>query len=184
MIRYFLARGDRGGSATITEGLEFVTCSNPPPLVQIATLYMKTYCTACKREGFIAPAGPRLPGTAPNGQQWALSGDINACGCSPPPVFHAERSMKMFVGDEYAVGPTARGNEHSAPPFASEQYDEQYVLKNAKTGRPLACVPYRIHTSSGRVLSGMTDSTGHTQRVATSYAERLRIEIVENNNAS
>lgn len=105
MIRYFLARGDRGGSATITEGLEFVTCSNPPPRVQIATLYMKTYCTACKREGFIAPAGPRLPGTAPNGQQWALSGDINACGCSPPPVFHAERSMKMIVTSHEAAEP-------------------------------------------------------------------------------
>ena len=42
MIRYFLAKGDRAGSATITEGLEGVTCSNPPPRVQIATLYMKT----------------------------------------------------------------------------------------------------------------------------------------------
>jgi hypothetical protein len=44
MIRYFLAKGDRAGSATITEGLEGVTCSNPPPRVQIATLYMKTHC--------------------------------------------------------------------------------------------------------------------------------------------
>ena len=79
MIRYFLARGDRGGSATITEGLEHVTCSNPPPPVQIATLYMRTYCTACKQDGFIAPKGPRLPGTGPNGKPWALSGDINVC---------------------------------------------------------------------------------------------------------
>jgi hypothetical protein len=42
MIRYFLAKGDRAGSATITEGLEGVICSNPPPRVQIAKLYMKT----------------------------------------------------------------------------------------------------------------------------------------------
>ncbi len=61
MIRYFLAKGDRAGSATITEGLEHVTCSNPPPRVQIATLYMKTWCPACKREGYIAPTGPRQP---------------------------------------------------------------------------------------------------------------------------
>jgi len=27
MIRFFLAKGDRGGSATITEGLEHVTSS-------------------------------------------------------------------------------------------------------------------------------------------------------------
>jgi hypothetical protein len=38
MIRYFLARGDRAGSAVITEGLKNVTCSNPPPEVNIATL--------------------------------------------------------------------------------------------------------------------------------------------------
>ncbi|WP_426396796.1 M35 family metallo-endopeptidase [Ralstonia sp. R-29] len=103
MIRYFLARGDRAGSATIVEGLPSITCSNPPPAVQIATLYMKTYCTACKREGFIAPEGPRHAGTGPNGKPWALSGDINVCGCHPAPVFYAERAMKMsFTSEEVA----------------------------------------------------------------------------------
>lgn len=105
MIRYFLACGDRGGSAVITEGLPSVICSNPQPKVQIATLYMKTWCEACKREGFIAPRGPRLPGTGPNGQPWALSGDINVCGCTPPPVFHAVRGMKMMLTAEEATTP-------------------------------------------------------------------------------
>lgn len=71
MIRYFLAKGDQGGSATITEGLEGVTCSNPPPRVHIATLYMKTYCTACKQEGLWprwAHAGPALDQTASPGR--------------------------------------------------------------------------------------------------------------------
>ncbi|MBY4867665.1 hypothetical protein DIE14_14385 [Burkholderia sp. Bp9017] len=184
MIRYFLARGDRGGSATITEGLESVTCSNPPPRVQIATLYMKTYCSACKQEGFVSPKGPRLPGRAPNGQPWALSGDVNACGCNPPPVFHAERGMRMFVGHTSAVESKEPGNGISHRPIADAEYDEQYVLKNAKTGRPLARVSYRIHTSSGELFSGTTDSMGHTQRVATRCAEKLRIEIVEKNDAA
>ncbi|MCA8258893.1 hypothetical protein LGM89_37055, partial [Burkholderia sp. AU31624] len=95
MIRYFLAKGDRAGEAVIVEGLDRVTCSNPPPMVHIATLDMKTYCSACKREGYIAPQGPRWPGTGPNGKQWALSGDINVCGCNPPPIFYAERGMRM-----------------------------------------------------------------------------------------
>jgi hypothetical protein len=85
MIRTFLAKGDRAESAVITEGLDSVTCSNPPPAAHIATLGMKTYCSACKREGYIAPRGPRRPGTGPNGKQWALSGDINMCGCKPAP---------------------------------------------------------------------------------------------------
>lgn len=178
MIRYFLAKGDRGGSATIIEGLECVTCSNPPPRVQIATLYMKTYCTACEQVGFVAPKGPRLPGRAPNGQGWALSGDINACGCSPPPVFYAERGMRMRVGD-VVTERKELGDDHSHSSVAGAECDEQYVLKNEKTGQPLVCVPYRIHTSSGRVFSGMTDRAGHTQRVATRHSEKLRIEIVE-----
>jgi hypothetical protein len=103
MIRYFLARGDRAGDAVITEGLDSVTCSNPPPSVNIATLGMKTYCSACKQEGFIAPRGPRLPGSAPNGKQWALSGDINICGCNPSPIFYAERGMSMSITPQKAV---------------------------------------------------------------------------------
>ncbi|MCA8277205.1 hypothetical protein LGN17_32480 [Burkholderia sp. AU30280] len=184
MIRHFLAKGDRGGNAVITEGLEFVTCSNPPPRVQIATLYMKTYCTACKREGFIAPEGPRLPGTGPNGQQWALSGDINACGCHPPPVFYAERGMRMVIGNEYLAAQKGQGSGNFQSTADDAGYDEQYVLRSERTGSPLARVPYRIHTSSGKLFSGVTDCAGCTQRVATSRAENLRIEIVENNDAS
>ena len=55
MIRSFLGMGDRGGEATVIEGLDSVSCSNPPPRIQISTLYMKTWCNACKQEGYIAP---------------------------------------------------------------------------------------------------------------------------------
>jgi len=100
----FSGEGDRAGNAVIIEGLPNCICENPPPPVQIATLYMKTYCMACKREGFIGPKGPRRPGTAFNGKPWALSGDINICGCNPPPVFYAERGMSMtFTAEEVAT---------------------------------------------------------------------------------
>jgi hypothetical protein len=133
MIRYFLARGDRAGSAMITDRLEHVMCSNPPPRVQIATLDMKTYCTACKREGYIAPKGARRPGTGPNGKPWALSGDINVCGYNPPPVFYAERGMKMtFTSQEVATlttkgtGSTATEAQSTTATRASvSTYDEQ-----------------------------------------------------------
>ncbi|WP_431824297.1 hypothetical protein [Burkholderia sp. F1] len=178
MIRYFLARGDRGGSATITEGLEHVTCSNPPPRVHIATLYMKTYCTACKQEGFIAPKGPRRPGTGPNGKPWALSGDINVCGCNPSPVFYAERGMSMSFTTEQAAGLTGqRKSEFRSASANSVEYGERYFLSDADRGQPLSGIRYRIRTASGRIFSGVTDSSGHTQRVATSSAETLQIEI-------
>ncbi len=129
MIRYFLARGDRAGSATIIEGLSNVTCSNPPPSVQIATLYMKTYCTACKREGFIAPKGPRHKGSGPNGKPWALSGDVNICGCNPPPVFYAVRAMKMtFTSEELA-----QMNAPVAPAYVPQRADTQEYAHEKRT---------------------------------------------------
>ncbi|KVC85817.1 hypothetical protein [Burkholderia ubonensis] len=185
MIRYFLAKGDRGGSATITEGLEHVTCSNPPPRVHIATLYMKTYCTACKQAGFIAPKGPRLYGTGPNGKPWALSGDINVCGCNPSPIFYAERNMRMvFTGEEAA---TLTGQSGSAPRssvVSHGTHDEQYVLSDVDTGEPLARVRYRIRTASGQVFDGVTDAAGYTQRITTTDAESLHLEIVRDENAT
>lgn len=183
MIRYFLAKGDQGGSATITEGLERVTCSNPPPRMHIATLYMKTYCTACKQEGYIAPKGPRWPGTGPNGKPWALSGDINVCGCNPPPVFYAERGMSMsFTADQAAALTGQNRNEPRSALATHANHDEQYVLRHTNTGRPLQYIRYRIRTASGLVFSGVTDASGHTQRVATSGAEKMIIEIIEGNN--
>ncbi|KVT95535.1 hypothetical protein WK59_28775 [Burkholderia ubonensis] len=185
MIRAFLARGDRAGSAVITEGLPTVTCSNPPPMVHIATLDMKTYCTACKQEGYIAPRGPRWPGTGPNGKGWALSGDINVCGCNPPPIFHAERNMHMvFTGEEAA---TLTGQSRSAPRssvVSHGTHDEQYVLSDVDTGEPLARVRYRIRTASGQVFDGVTDAAGYTQRITTTDAESLHLEIVRDENAS
>ncbi|AOK62852.1 hypothetical protein [Burkholderia ubonensis] len=185
MIRAFLAQGDRAGSAVITEGLPTVTCSNPPPMVHIATLDMKTYCTACKQEGYIAPRGPRWPGTGPNGKGWALSGDINVCGCNPPPIFHAERNMHMvFIGEEAA---TLTGQSRSAPHssvVSHGTHDEQYVLSDVDTGEPLVRVRYRIRTASGQVFDGVTDATGYTQRITTTDAESLHLEIVRDENAS
>ncbi|MBR7943502.1 hypothetical protein [Burkholderia cenocepacia] len=176
MIRSFLAKGDRAGSAIITEGLDTVTCSNPPPAVQIATLGMKTYCTACKQEGSIAPKGPRWPGTGPNGKQWALSGDINVCDCSPPPVFYAERNMRMIFTAEEAAALTGKGTPRSLLEIHTE-HDEQFFLCDTNTGRPLAHVKYRIRTASGKVFCGATDATGHTSRIVTSSRETMDIEI-------
>ncbi|WP_174998015.1 hypothetical protein [Burkholderia lata] len=182
MIRYFLAQGDRGGSAVITEGLPTVTCSNPPPRVHIATLDMKTYCTACGQKGFIAPKGPRWPGTGPNGKPWALSGDINVCGCNPPPVFYAERAMRMSFTTEQVAALTGPIRNHAdSAPAADGRHGEQYVLCDEQSGRPLACVRYRIYTASGQVFSGVTDLEGNTRRVTTRHAEKLRLEVVEEN---
>ncbi|AXF22377.1 hypothetical protein CUJ89_17545 [Burkholderia pyrrocinia] len=176
MIRYFLAKGDRARDAVIIEGLDSVTCSNPPPSVNIATLDMKTYCTACKREGYIAPLGPRWPGTGPNGKQWALSGDINVCGCSPPPVFYAERGMQMtFTAAQVATLNGGKpGAAHLSPTPSDVAHDEQFTLLD-DARRPLANVRYRIVTQTGQSFTGITDAAGRTSRIATDAAASLKI---------
>lgn len=187
MIRYFLARGDRTGSATVTEGLPYITCANPPPAVQIATLYMKTHCRACKREGFIAPAGPRRPGTAPNGKPWALGGDINICGCNPPPVFHAPvHGMRMTFTDEEI----ARMNASRAPAYtpqrepARKHYDLFFHAKHERTGEDLCHVRYKITLEDGRQFIGVTDEKGYTQKVSADTALIAKIEIPYHDNST
>ncbi|WP_232314021.1 hypothetical protein [Ralstonia sp. A12] len=155
--------------------------------MQIATLYMKTYCTACKREGFIAPQGPRHPGTAPNGKAWALGGDINVCGCNPPPVFHAPvRGMRMtFTGEELVrmgvtVAPAhAPQNEH-----AHEHYDLFFHAKHERTGKDLCHVRYKITLEDGRQFIGVTDENGYTQKVSADTAQVARIEIPHYDNST
>lgn len=178
MIRYFLAKGDRGGSAMITDGLDSVTCSNPPPAVQIATVGMETYCTACKQKGFIAPKGPRWPGTGPNGKQWALSGDINICGCNPPPVFYPirERRMSMSFTSEQAAAMVDDGVNAPAQQTQTAQYDEQFVLHDAN-GRVLCDTYYTVRLPSGSLVHGTTDSAGRTARHVTEGAQSVRIYL-------
>ena len=149
MIRYFLAKGDRAGDAVIIEGLDTVTCSNPPPSVPIATLDMKTYCSACKREGYIAPQGPRRPGNGPNGKQWGLSGDINICGCNRPPIFYAERGMRMIFTAEEAATLSGRKPVVADRSFARSTavHDEQFTLLD-DTRLPLANIRYQIVTDA------------------------------------
>jgi len=182
MIRYFLARGDRAGGAVINDGLTSVTCSNPPPSVEIATLGMKTWCDACGREGYIAPRGPRLRGNGPNGKPWALSGDINVCGCNPPPVFDAVRGMKMvltaediaaFNGSSNLLSGATPADIPDALADESATYDEQ-VCVLIDTTLPQR-YPYLIETNDGRIFSGRTNCNGQLPRVDTAADEDYTI---------
>lgn len=157
MIRYFLAQGDRAGSAVIIEGLKTVTCSHPPPSVQIATIGMRTYCAACKKEGFIAPRGPRRPGTAANGKEWALSGDINICDCNPPPTFYAERGMMVtFTAEEVAQFSGREGGFVHARSSASEDSSHwiSFAMREQGSLEGLRC---SAHFSDGSIEYGELD---------------------------
>lgn len=54
-------------------------------------------------------------------------------------------------------------------------FDEQFVIRDAE-GEPLASLPYKITTESGRIYRGITDEQGQTLRINTERQENLRIE--------
>lgn len=57
-------------------------------------------------------------------------------------------------------------------------HDEQFILQDRSSGKPLANVPYVIETGSGKVFSGTTDSQGRTDRVSTgNRTEALTLRI-------
>ncbi|MCX5540927.1 hypothetical protein M3A49_15715 [Paraburkholderia sp. CNPSo 3076] len=180
MERSFLGIGDKADNgAFVAEGLDSISCSNPPPCVQISTIGMRTYCPVFEQEGHIAPRGPRWPGTGPNGSQWALSGDVNLCGCSPPPVFRAERNMTMsFTSEEAAalMGQRTKTTTSSAPVDA---FDQHFRLTDERTGKPLKGVPYRIVTSDGDEHEGITDARGHTLRVSNDRDTSATLHVLE-----
>lgn len=173
VTRTHLVKGDKatngaviiGGSATSTyEGIPTAREGDP------------VYCPVCKRTGVIVCVGPRWSSTE-DGKEEALSGDICACGCMPPPVFQASRPYVMTMTSEDAAryqASEARGFAATASaPLARETYDE-LLIATAPSG-PVAGYPFVVETSDGRVLFGYTDDLGRLPRIATISAGSLTV---------
>jgi uncharacterized protein (DUF2345 family) len=62
-------------------------------------------------------------------------------------------------------------------------HDEQFLLRDKATGEVLANVPYQVRTASGDVISGVTDSSGRTQRINTTAAETLVFHLLHGGEA-
>ncbi len=139
---------------------------------------MSTYCPVCKQEGHIGPRGPRWPGTGPNGKQWALSGDINLCGCNPPPTFHAERNMTMSFTSDEAKALMGGLGATTAKTVGSNLYDQHFRLTDQRTGKPLRNAPYRIVTDDGEEYEGRTDAQGHTLRVSSDSDIDVTLHVI------
>jgi hypothetical protein len=158
MQRYFLAKGDRAGAAVIVEGLPTSTYQGADGVcVELATVYMKTRCDACKKDGYISPRGPRHAGTAENGQQHALSGDVNACGCNPPPVFHAVRTMSEIIGNgdiAQMSAAVARFSTNDSP--ENEWHWIGFSLRDEGRYEGMHCV---AHFADGSIETGVFDAS-------------------------
>lgn len=138
---------------------------------QIATLYMKTYCAACERDGFVAPTGARNPGSMSNGRPWALDGDINVCKCNPAPVYHAQRSMVETVGGATKQLKSVADAIRSVAPHKLP-HTGRFLLQDGN-GNPMPETYYTVRLPSGELKRGVTDADGYTGRYTTDEPQRL-----------
>lgn len=177
-------RAIRNGDATTTGGIVIAgTASIFVNNKHIALDGDKATCGNC--EGIFPIAGSAVS-VVGSGRAVAVEGDAVLCPCGQN-LLVAGNDCTFFIGGD--------GGHSSANPFtgysafaptrhapASGIHDEQYVLREADSGRPLANIRYRIRLSSGKIFTGVTDATGHTQRVTSAYAESIKFEITRNRN--
>ncbi len=133
------------------------------------------YCPVCKRTGIIVCVGPRWPSTD-EGKEEALSGDVCACGCNPPPVFFASRPYTMtMTAEDAAQWHKAHARNSAGFPTSpvTVRYDEQI---RARSGAALvAGYPYFVEISDGRTFAGRLDESGKLPRVYTENADEYSV---------
>lgn len=147
---------------------------------RIAFIGDGAWCNACKSEGVITygmsvrKGGRMLMG----GREQAVGGDVVLCKCSTPPEIIATygKNRWQIVDTSEASPATSYDSPIVAPALV---YDQQFVLRDTYAGKPLPDVHYRITNAAGQIYEGTTDALGKTERVKTSQAERLRLEILE-----
>ncbi|WP_250436837.1 MULTISPECIES: PAAR domain-containing protein [unclassified Caballeronia] len=113
-------------------------------------------------------------GIKEKGRHAVVDNDIVLCPCKQNRVVIGKRPgifLKSGAGS---------GNAHGASmPTIASVFDEQYVFRDRTNGRPLANVFYRLVSSNGVTVEGVTDQAGRTQRIKTSLTEKVVVEIEE-----
>lgn len=174
MKRAILKLGDKTtAGGVVLEGIDCCKHHGTP----ITFIGAKIRCPACNSAGVIGWNGPHQKATM-MGKQQALEGDLCLCKCDPPPVLIASQNSAWHVFEAHELARTsyASGAAGSGPYHGV--YDEQYTLYGGD-GRPLAGVPYRIVTTTARVVNGKTNGLGQTERIVTDGTEKLKLYTTE-----
>ncbi|WP_277185426.1 PAAR domain-containing protein [Caballeronia sp. BR00000012568055] len=100
------------------------------------------------------------------------------CPCGENRVLSGNWEFLFTGGGAPSSGAATTASFANTPPVASV-FDEEYVLRDSKTGLRLANVFYRLTSTSGMIVEGMTDQSGKTQRIKTSAAQEIKVEIKE-----
>lgn len=86
---------------------------------------------------------------------------------------HTNGQCLIHCADFDTPGPE---NKHLDMP--TKPHDEQFILVNKVTGKPLANVKYKIVKETGETVEGVTDAAGKTMRIITNGAEQLMVHLI------
>ena len=140
----------------------------------------EAYCPECDSVGqIIGGAGVsemyRLLDMVNGGRRQAVGGDMLLCKCPERPRVIARYGRSWIIHDR---GDTQKQLAHADAPI-SDAYDQHFVLKDERTGRLLADMPYKIVTEDGFELEGRTDSQGRTSKISNDQPITATIHVFE-----
>lgn len=147
--------------------------------IPVSGLGHKVMCPRCKG---VFPIVECLPQFTVNGVGVSIQGMRTSCGAVL--IASQGRAQAEFTSGSNAT-PSARGGAQggaaeSIAAAASNAdhvgYDLFFHVKQAKTGKSLSNVPYRITLEDGREFQGMTDENGYTEKVFSDSAQIAKLE--------
>ncbi|MEK6345932.1 MAG: PAAR domain-containing protein [Burkholderia sp.] len=174
-------RAVRDGDPTTTGGIVIAVSSTLKNHgKKVALDGDKATCGNCKGTFPIVGSAHRM---IDHGRRLALDGDNVLCPCGRNRLIASSGSMIFYGG---SGGRNEAVSLHGSPAHSSERHtpdqvvhDEQYVLRDAHSGKPLANVRYRVVTDTGQIITSTTDGIGRTRRFITSGAVSLKIYAME-----
>ena len=113
-----------------------------------------------------------------DGAPAARHGDKTACGATL-------LSSQVTTMDEAGGGGIGAARASSpGPPLAmasqlqSTSYDLHFLVKDEKSGSPMANVPYRLTLETGQEITGVTDQQGLTGTIGADSALTAKLEVL------
>ena len=85
--------------------------------------------------------------------------------------------INLKAGQVQVTSGSTLNTDLAAMPKLQMDYDEQYIVKN-RAGKPLPNTKYKMTTADGKVVNGVTDSEGKTEKATSLSMGKVVLEIL------
>jgi uncharacterized Zn-binding protein involved in type VI secretion len=122
-----------------------------------------------------------------DGSAAARHGDKTACGATllssqvvttDDAGGGASNALPTNQAAAVALAATAASQAMSKPSASTALgYDQHFLVKDEKTGKPLPNVPYKLTLETGREIKGTTDQNGLTEKIGADSELTAKLEV-------